>query len=111
MSQPVLNAKNALICRACGTANPASAWEWVLPPVLIVGFWAALRRDAWEPMAMAQHVGLFLLLTILLPIVLVMAVFIAAFVICALNGGPSFHQLESGILATVVVNLLAFLDA
>lgn len=63
----------------------------IVPPLLIVQFWAARRRDAWQPMSTAQRVGLFFLLLFLLPIVLCGAVFIALFVICSLNGPPSFH--------------------
>ena len=149
MSQPVLKAKNGLICGECGSFNPPDAREcwichgsrwkapgqsgdyaslrqgffstisgwmiliaviglvlglyrlspvilmaalfFVLPPVLIVEFWAARRRNAWEPMSIVQRVGLFLLLLFLLPIVLFGALFIALFVICSLNGPPSFR--------------------
>ncbi len=63
----------------------------VLPPVLIVEFWAARRRNASGPMSVAQRVGMFLLLLVLLPVTLLGALFIAIFAICTLNGPPSFH--------------------
>ena len=143
MSQPVLGAKNGLICGECGTFNPADAREcwlchgtrwktqgqggdhvpiprgffstisgWmiliagiglvlglyrlapgiliaavvlVLPPVLIVEVRAARRRRAGRPMSPAERIGLFLLLTILLPIVLIVALFIAANIICVIE--------------------------
>jgi ribosomal protein L40E len=68
-----------------------AALIFVLPPVLIVEFWAARRRDAWQPMSMAQRIGLFILLLFLLPIVVFGSLFIALLAICSLNGPPSFH--------------------
>lgn len=64
---------------------------FVLPPVVVVELWAARRRNAWSPMSIAQRIGLFLLLLVLLPVVLVGALCIALFAICSLNGPPTFH--------------------
>jgi len=63
-----------------------AAVVFVLPPVLIVEVRASRRRRAGRPMSLDDRIGLFMLIAIVLPIVLITALFIAAYIICAFSG-------------------------
>ena len=62
-----------------------SAVVLVLPPVLIIEIRAARRRRAGWPMSISERIVMFVLLTFLLPILLFVALLIAAYIICAVN--------------------------
>ncbi len=63
----------------------------VLPALAIVEFNAARRRRGGMPMSAVERVGIFLLLTIVIPVLVAGAAIIALIAYCSMNGMSNFR--------------------